>query len=171
MKAEEVIALAVRIFAIALAIYSIRELSAVIWVIERDEFAAGAKVAVYIIGTVTLVISVLLWKFPLTVASHLYTPSDKDNREPRWGATDLYYCGFILIGIVFLLRALSDGLYWALYIFWLADEASDIYRIDADQKAAMAATIIEFLFGVLLILGHQGITKLVYFIRFGGVKI
>ena len=167
-KAPEIlIAIGVRLVAIALAITVIRDSFAVFaWFPSGVDILSVGLIAV--IASVCVIICVLLWKFPLTIAKSIY-PKHEDNPVP-WSNDDIYQAGIILLGIYFAYGVISDLTYWGLFLRSIYVKHNSFSLVTPDQWASLATTIVELILCIVLILGASGIRNMIFKVRYGGTN-
>jgi hypothetical protein len=168
MNKEEIVAIAVRLFAIALALYSFSNLPGM--AIFYDQMKMPE--ATYLFAGLTLsifIIAILLWTFPLTVARKILPKSSSNSKIGDWSYEGILTCGFIILGIYFLYHAISDSMYW-LYI-WKYSESFEGNRIklNTDQLAQIYATMAEFIFTMILIFGSKALSGFLVKLRHAGL--
>jgi hypothetical protein len=166
MKLEHIVALAVRIFAIVLALYAIRNGVSFFTFFLGQELESVSYY--YASGMFLLfVLAIILWMFPLTVARGIVK-----FHEP--GETDLssisdnriQVIGFSILGLFLLFHVISDITYWS--VIWLVSQRSSSFpELSLDQIAQMVATAIELVFVLFLLFGARGISKFLHKWRYG----
>jgi hypothetical protein len=168
MKLEQVVAIAVRLFALVVLIYSIRNgVSLVPYFYEQgwegeSYFFAAAMVLLFIV-------SILLWKFPLSVARGLVKFKEPGEADaPSVSAEQIQIVGFSILGLYLLFYVLSDIVYWV--IIWFANQRNTTVSIELpiDQIGAMVSTVIEFIFVLFLLVGGKRIAEVLRKVRYGG---
>lgn len=161
MKLEHIVALAVRLFSIAVAIYALRNgISLVPFFNEQ-----GWEIASYAYLTLMaglLLLSLYLWYFPLTVAGRLVTfKGDGITEAGSASAKEIQVVGFTILGMYLLFNVISDVVYW-LIIWFIGNRNSNIdVTPTADQVSSMFATGVELVFAVTLLLGAAGISRVI----------
>jgi hypothetical protein len=169
MSREDIVAIAVRLFAIFLGIYVLRTLFGVVQFTSEMTFDAKAIVAsLAVVGAMAGGV-LLLWFFPLSVARKLLPVMKEPRSESKVGVDTLFSLGLILMGLWLLANAIIDGLYWASLL--LAMRAADMMSLEltSEQQAAIFTTAVEAIVAVFLILGSTGIRNVVY--RFRNVHV
>jgi hypothetical protein len=162
MTPHQTLAVAVRLFAIWLAIYAARELLGFyIGGRERDD-----RYAVAIIATVTVVsvvFVVLLWFFPRTVARGLLPLSSDTPVKPSppemWIAV-----GSSLIGLWLVASAVPALLRNSLVMYLFRSESVDASGL----VSGLVYYVIQFMVGLGLIVGASGIRKVFLWARYAG---
>jgi hypothetical protein len=168
MNKEEIVAIAVRLFAIALALYGLRSLTGMAMyynqVVASESAYLFAGLALSIFGA-----AILLWIFPLTVARKIIPRSNPDSEAGNWSYEGILTCGFIILGIFFLYHAISDSTYW-FYIWKLSESLEgNPVKLNADDLANIYATIAEFIFTMILIFGSKGLASLLVKLRYAAL--
>ncbi len=167
MNKEEIVAIAVRLFAVALAIYGLNKLPGMA-IFFKQEGMQGAAYAFAGISSLIFVIALFLWFFPSSVAAKIIPKSKSPTEAAKWNKEELLTCGFIILGIYFLFYTLSDAIYW--FYIWKYSVYFEGTRIElnVDQMARIYATVAEFVIVVLLLLGSRGIANMILKLRYAG---
>ncbi|HFD31944.1 MAG TPA: hypothetical protein ENJ28_04425 [Gammaproteobacteria bacterium] len=166
MKLEHIVALAVRLFAIAIALYAIRDGASFIAMFLEQE----RQTASYLFGAVMallIFLAIVLWMFPLTVARGLVKfrePGDVDITSAS--AQQIQVVGFTILGIYLLFFVVSDVFYW-MVIWFVSQRAHELPELSLDQIARMVATVVELIFVLFLIFGAGGIARALRKFRYG----
>jgi hypothetical protein len=167
MKLEIIVAIAVRLFAIAVAIYALRNGAS----LAPYFYAQGWQSESFLYAGVMVVLLIVafgLWNFPLTVARKIVPPHSSSKSEAVSTSTNqIQIVGFTILGIYLLFFVLSDIVYWVFIWFITQRNPSLSMEITVEQKGAMLSTFIEFIFVVFLLLGTNGISRLLHRIRYG----
>ncbi|MDZ4097868.1 MAG: hypothetical protein U1E13_04100 [Methylophilaceae bacterium] len=101
MKPTHIIALASRLFAVALLLIAVRYLAAAIWVLD-DTIATQKLIPLYAACAASLAAAALLWLFPLTLANQIYPIKSEKIETTSLDVDELYQLGFIVLGIYIL---------------------------------------------------------------------
>ncbi|VAX09329.1 hypothetical protein MNBD_GAMMA26-2558 [hydrothermal vent metagenome] len=169
MNRKEVVAIAVRLFSIALAIYGLNNLPGMVMYFDREEFQNAAYVFTGV-SSLTFIVAILLWFFPYTVASKILPNENPEKQAYSWNREEALTCGFIILGVYFLYYVISDAIYW-LYISNYSLSFEDLpVELNADQLARIYATIVEFVITILLIFGSRGIANIILKLRYTGIN-
>ena len=166
MKLEHIVALAVRLFAIAIAIYAIRDgLSYLVMFLGQEQqgvsFLFGGVIAVL------LLLAIYLWLFPLTVARGLVKFREPGEAEiTSASAHQIQVVGFTILGIYLLFYVVSDVFYW--FVIWFVSQREHaVPELSLDQIASMISTFVELVFVLFLLLGASGISRALSKWRYG----
>ncbi len=167
MKLEQIVALAVRLFAIVVAIYAIRNGVSMSSFFYNQGWSGESYIYAGVMASL-IVISIGLWKFPLTVARGLVKfREDKEADETSINAEQIQVVGFTILGLYLLFGVISDLVYWGV-IWFVAQRNTDIpIEINLDQKALMVSTFFELVFVLFLLLGASMISKILQRARYG----
>lgn len=166
MKLEHIVALAVRLFSIAVAIYALRNgISLVPYFQEQGWDNASYAYLALMVGL--LLLSLYLWYFPLTVSGRLMTfKGDGIKEVTSASAKEIQAVGFTILGMYLLFNVISDIVYW-LTIWFIGNRNSNIdITPTADQISSIIATGVELVFAVALLLGASGITRVINKLRY-----
>ena len=162
MSPHQTIAVAVRLFAVWLAVYALQTASATFL---DGRVATKGLVVAGIIGILTLLVAVLLWFFPLTTAKKLLSDpaanSAPGETPDTWLAT-----GCALIGLWLLASAIPHIVRDALYLY----SANSSYDDSVEFKHWVAYRFVEIVVAVWLIVGTGGFVKVFRWARSAGSK-
>lgn len=180
MNRNEVTATAVRILALVIFLYGLKELLPAIFTYldkvstikntHSLRFYAGIS-AVAGISIGTLLIAPLLWFFPYTAASVILPKEKVKSQEYKWNNESVVSCGLIILGIYFLYYVIVDVVYW---VYIMNYPITTTYgsvteytpkTLSANDRALIVATVVELLLSVFLIFGSNGISRLIIKIR------
>lgn len=162
MKSSHYLAIAIRLFSIVLFIYSIRQSSLLIEIALNGTINGMVASTVFVAATTIgpLLIAILLWFFPFSVAKAILKPEIDLPVEPMAPASMLAV--FIAtIGVFAFYYASVDALYW-LTIWNLSSQVNSgaSVGIGPESKANMWATAFEFIFSICLILRAKSASQL-----------
>lgn len=166
MSKIQVIAIIIRLFAIALflmIISGVPQLYTVRFFGSTDSVGMFfyVQLAVMIVG---ILISILIWKFPQTIAKKIIPKTDELS-DTKWSEVNFASAGIIIVGIYFLYRALSDLSYWFIFMLYAIGNNPAV-KLEPLNKISIYVTIIEFAISIYLVFGSRGITNLI--VKFRG---
>jgi hypothetical protein len=169
MKPVQIVAIAVRLFAITLIFGALRYVAR--WgPYVGDEEGRFLWVFGISLTAFTLIIALLLWKFPNAVARRIVPRFADDGSAHSWTVDELYGCGFVLLGVYFLFYSVSDGIFWAMHLVSLSrDKLGLVQHTDADTFS-IVITGLEISASIAVIIGARGLTNLVFRLRYGNVE-
>ncbi|QSP94308.1 hypothetical protein LPB19_14145 [Marinobacter salinisoli] len=163
MKPTHYFAILVRLFAIVLAIYAVRQ-SAFLIEMLRDGDVQGYELSFTftLVSTLCpLIASALLWFFPMTVSRIVIRPELDQAFEPI-GVKDLLTVLVLAIGVYVFYLTVSDAVYWITLWQMSQDSYSDAaLYLGNDSKAAMLTTVIELFISLGLLLRARTISDLI----------
>ncbi|WP_339414559.1 hypothetical protein [Pseudomonas sp. EA_35y_Pfl2_R5] len=168
LSREEVVAVAVRLFAVFLTVQAIR-LS--VQAISADPGVPSGDLALGIMLTVIfpLAAAVLLWLFPLSIASTLL-PINKGKAPQSNNYQSILETGCILIGLWLLASALTDMFYWVVILIVAARSDIGFAVILTEDIANMIATGVQVFIALYLLLGYRSILNALNSLRSKGVS-
>jgi len=163
---EDFVAISARLFSIYLLFYLIsRAPTAIHAVSQSDDF--GLMAMSVLVFALLLILTALLWVFPLTVARKLLPVMREPRSEPALDSSVALSIGITLIGLWFLANAIIDSAYWLTLIIRASRTDEIPFEWSHEQIANMVATGVELLVSLLFILGSSGIKHLIYRFRYG----
>ena len=166
MSREDVIAVAVRVFAIFLLVSVVRTFPSAIALIDQAE-PKPSLALVALVSVLSLALCAYLWFFPLTVARKLLPAMREPRSETAMNGSVALSVGLTLLGVWVLTSALPDAIYWV--ILFLHSRRIDAGPIEwqHEQIANMIATTGQLALAVWLIFGSSGIKRLILRFRNG----
>lgn len=137
MNLQQMVALGIRVFAVYVAIHSVKFLVSIPSEIADTNLASDVYIS-YGFGAVILLIAVLLWFFPMTLA-HRIIPSTLDQSRVNLQAFDLVRAGASLIGLWLFANAMP-AIIWFLFtgVYSARDNQSFIGVLSPSEKIALA---------------------------------
>ena len=168
MANVQIVGLGVRIFTIWLALYVLRHVPS-LWSLNTTEFGdPKTAVIVLIVGAVLVILIVLLWMFPLTVARKLIprTVLDQPTTLP---IDQVQSVGFCLLGLWLIASAVPNVFFWVVMVYQ-STRPESLLSLEPRNYASMTYTVTEFAIGVWLVFGARGLLGLVRWARTAGVR-
>lgn len=166
MSREDVIAIAVRIFAIFLLVTVVRSFPSAIALIDQE----GPKPSLVLVGVVSvcsLALCAFLWFFPLTVARKLLPAMREPRSETAMSGSVALSVGLTLLGVWVLAYALPDAIYWVTLFLLSRQIGAGPIEWQHEQIANIVATAGQLALAVWLIFGSSGIKRLILRFRNG----
>lgn len=161
MKPNHYLAIAVRLFAIVLFLYALRQSTMLVQVLFNGD-VNGANVSALMIFATSfcpLVIAMLLWYFPSSVANSILKPEMNQTIEPMSARSTLTVI-ILAVGLFAFYSAAVDAVYWL--IAWNMTERNHYSGMLADlsgeQKASMITTAIELVTSIAIILKAKSLS-------------
>ena len=167
MKLEHIVALAIRLFAFAIAYQALRSVIS-LQVFMRDNDSTSALVA-YVGSTICLILlALILWKFPLIIAKKIAKfPAIDDSEVNSEDADRLLQTGLFILGVYFLFYAISDLVFWSYMLGTTSSQYSGELELTLEQKSAITSTIVEMGMALILTLGSKRVVQLTKVLRNG----
>lgn len=167
MTKEQVVGLAVRLYAVFLLIYGIRTVPGLVRLSEVGQFPLQAWLYIGIYIFLFLVCAVLLWYFPVTIARKILPLDDRKPEEKPVTASDIELIAYSILGLWVLSRAVPDMIYWIMTISALP---SEVHTIDVSQRwyAAIVSTGFEMAIGIWFLFGAKGLRGLLRRLKYAG---
>jgi hypothetical protein len=115
----------------------------------------------------SIVVAVLLWRFPMTIARSMVDFRDPGESDASSASMEqLQNVGFTILGLYLLFHVVSDLVSWA--VIWFVNQRNHtLTALTVEQVASMIATGVELMFVLFLLLGARRITALLRRLRYG----
>jgi hypothetical protein len=166
MSNAQIVGLGVRLFAIWLAIYVVRQTPGFIFVNSRDAPSSGAVVATIAVAMMLLFICVALWRSPLAIAQKLI-PQPTLDQPSRLPVEQFQTAAFCLLGLWLLTEALPHAAYVAVIIYH-SSTPNALVRLTPWEYASIAQLLIELIVGLWLLFGAKGLLGILRWARHAG---
>ena len=154
MKSLHYVAIMIRLFAIALLIYSLRRWIFVVEVLIDGQIYGIRFSEIYSIATALIptLFVILLWTFPLTIANVIVNEECNKEIKPI-NAHSFLTVLIIFLGLYFIFYDIIDSIYlFTLYQATKPGTISDAtISLTDDNVANMVATAVEFILAFILI--------------------
>ena len=157
MPKGQVVGIAVRLFAIFLALETLRYASSLL------PYAAAPppnNISFVFIGTLALfpiLAAVLLWFFPLSVAAKLIPDIKSQGQHGPLGAGGIEVVAFSVLGLWVLTTAIRDIFYWVTFVYQVKNSGLGNADLSPDNVGNIVATVVELVIGFWLLLGSKGL--------------
>ena len=166
MKKEELAGLGIRLFAIAVFLLALSKVAGIAaYFLGKDDINEAIISGIIFIALV--LISILLWLFPISIAKKILPIVSEQEINSPWTLNDLKEAGLVLIGIYILFYVLSDAIYWFVIVL-VGNSYNDpitTFELQPDEIANIYTTGIEFIIACFLIFGSRGIVNFINYIR------
>ena len=168
MKVHEFVAIGLRVFAIALFLFALNQFVTV--ALLASSISEDIPRGVIFLGIATVVVpvvvAILIWRFPLTVAKTI-VPTPSNQSLDALDKNDLFVGATIILGLYVLAFGLVDLIYW-ITRFKIISDVNTQGLSSADNLETTAnfyATLVEIGIGVWLILGSGYILRIIRKVR------
>ena len=161
MKSSHYLAIAVRLFAIVIFLYALRQSTMLIELLMNGSIN-GMDVSIIFISITTLcplIGAVLLWYFPFSITNSILRPEMDQAIEPM-NAQSILTVFVLAIGLYAFYNAVIDSVYWL--TLWHMSERSSYsgtpFDIGGESKANMVATAIELGASIAILLKARSLS-------------
>ncbi len=162
MTPHQALALGVRLFAVWFALVTVRELVAFLtsWRPPDDSHALGVVLGGSLIA---LVILLILWFFPKSIARGLLPQSSDVPTQPS-SYQAWFTLGIALIGLWFVASAVAPILRNLSVMYVFKSELTNLEDLRS-LRAGLLYYLVELVLGLCLLFGATGIRKLILRVR------
>lgn len=170
MNKEQIVGLAVRLFAVFLVVYTLRYAMSLVSFATLDPPDYVSSAFIVLIGLSPILIAIFLWRFPLAVASKLIPQTDASTKPGALDEVEFQVTAFSILGLWVLVSAIPDIFYWVTYVYRIKNIGFGQVRTELTPQniASITSTIAEFILGVWLLLGSKGLVGMVRKLRHAG---
>lgn len=163
----QVVAVVVRLFSIALLVYTLRQTPDLALIYKMD-FDSSRYVALYetrafalmMVMTLGIVVSLLLWFFPLTIA-HKIVPKTNNEDAVKWDNDNQLSVAFIILGVYFSYKGIVDLTYWMMMVVLSIRHHDLMDPLDVVDWVNICLTCVELFLAALLVFRSRGIARLI----------
>jgi hypothetical protein len=162
MKSSHYLAIAVRLFSISLFLYGLKQSTWLIEVLINGRLnGVGVSAAfLFVTSVVPLIVSALLWRFPLSVSKLIIKP-DLDLAVEPMATNSVLVVLILAIGLFAFYNALVDAIYWI--IMWnmsrnVETSTAPLY-LTVENRANMWVTGFEVVVSIAIIGKARTIAK------------
>lgn len=168
MQKEEIVGLAVRLFAIFLGFHTVRYvLSLIPYLSSSSANHIGVAFLISLVVISSLVIT-LLWLFPLTIAAKLIPSFEPKDRPEPLCVEGVQVVAFSVMGLWVLTTAIPDAFYWIVLAYRVKHADLESASLSTEQVAYIFSTAVELIIGLWLLFGSQGLVGVIRRIRYAG---
>lgn len=164
MDIRVVVAICVRLFSICLFVYSLRIATGIPSAMQGDEGRAVVWLMVLFIA-ICVALSVVLWKFPLTVAGKLVPRNPNSSGNTTIESKELEAVALSVLGMFFFFQVLKDALNWALFHLAAAQHPVMAAEMSLNEKVVLGSFCIRGVLSIWLLLGSPQIVRLLVKLR------
>jgi len=167
MTKEQIVALAVKLFAVFLLIYGLGQLASIIPLSYYDNISVGAWITIAGLGLFFAGIILFLWFFPLFISRKLLPSDEVKEGESIASVKDIDVIAFSILGLWVLASAVPDMVYWILMWMTVLSKSSGDAML-TEQVINTTVTVLEIIIGVWLLVGARGLRGLLRRMRYAG---
>jgi len=167
MTHKNILVLAIRIAAIILMLEVIESIPDIYYRYSENLFPDPP--VVFLISLLPTLIMLLLalffWIFPTLLITSIVPDSEKIAADPEH-YKNLYFAFIAAIGFYIFIQGVLDTFYFVALNYYINASTSLSTPTVPSNQAGFISSIFQLLFGLILILGHKGISKLIHNIRY-----
>lgn len=168
MHKEQIVGLAVRLFAIFLGFYTLRYASSFLPYVSAPP---PNNISLLFAGAVVLppiLAAVLMWYFPLALANKLIPDIKTKDAPVPLDAGGIEVVAFSIMGLWVLTSAIPDIFHWATYVYQVRNKHFGYFELTPENVGNIVSTVVELVIGVWLLFGSRGILGLIRRARYAG---
>jgi hypothetical protein len=158
---EQVVGLAVRLFAIFLALYTLRQTGSLVVFARMSPPDYASLATVGVVTLILLLVAILLWVFPLTVAGNLIPNIKPERQTGKLDGGSIEVVAFTVMGLWVLASAIPDTFYWAVFAYRIKAMGVGSPGLTPDHIGYMVATAVELAIGLWLLFGSKGLIGII----------
>lgn len=168
MHKEQVVGIAVRLFAIFLGLYTLWQVSSLLPLISSQPSNNFSLTFILLMAAPLIIAAILLWRFPLVVAARIIPDVRTKKPVTPLDAGSIGAVAFSVMGLWVLATAVPDIVYWITFIY--RTKSADIGNptLSPANIAGLVSTIVELVIGFWLLFGSRGILGLIKLARYAG---
>ncbi len=157
MKAHHYVGIGIKLFAIWLFLFSIQNMTLFLenLIYGTIQGMAASLTVSSLIYIPWLVVAIILWNFPMSIARKIIPP-ESDVNPKSISANSLLAVLVSAISLYFLYRSIMDGVYWLALLN--LNEGGTYPSLSPDNKASIYATLVEFCVAALLFFNSKKIS-------------
>ncbi|MCA3028538.1 MAG: hypothetical protein ING66_08060 [Rhodocyclaceae bacterium] len=158
MTPQQFFGLGLRIFAIWLAVFSVRNLLSIPPAIEVA--GLGHRAWLYVVPISCAALAVAIWLFPMWTANKLL-PGKKSEESLSLAPIEAARIGCALVGLWFFSQGFLDTVWYLLRALYISGNQSAIGSLDANARLEFAIAATTLGFGIALILKADTFARIV----------
>ena len=117
MHKEQIVGIAVRLFAVFLAIYVLRYASGLIPYLADSSSYKISATFLFLIVLFPILAAILLWIFPLTIAAKLIPNIKAKEPTKSLDSGEIELVAFSVLGLWVLTTAIPDIFHWGTFVY------------------------------------------------------
>lgn len=168
MQREHLVAVAIRVFAIFVVVYTLRFGANLVPLIGDSEPVRASWTFFAFFAVPPLLAAALLWLFPLSLARALLPKVTATETKTAWGIDDVQVVALSVLGVWVLATALPDVFHWIVYGYLM--NKYQLGELSPENMGNVWATAIELVIGFWLVFGAKGISGIISIARTAGTK-
>lgn len=168
MPKEQIVGIAVRLFAIFLALYTLRYASTLLPYAAVPPPNNISFTFIAVLALFPILAAVLLWFFPLVVAAKLIPNIKTKAQSAPIGAGGVEVVAFSVMGLWVLTTAIPDIFYWVTFVYRVKSAGIGSTELSPENIGNIVASIVELVIGFWLLFGSNGLLGILRNARHAG---
>lgn len=165
---ELVVAVAIRVFAIFVVIYTLRFGANLLPFLGSGEAVRATWTFFAFFAVPPLAAAVIFWLFPLTLARAILPKVMVAESKTNWKIDDIQEVALSVLGVWVLATALPDVFQWIVYSHLM--NKYQLGELSPENVGKIWATAVELTIGFWLVFGAKGISGIIRMARTAGAK-
>ena len=168
MHKEQVVGIAVRLFAIFLGLYTLRHVSGLLPYAAAPSPNNISFVFLFLFAFFPILAAILLWLFPLAVATKIIPNIKAKNATAPLDANGIEVVAFSVMGLWVLTSAIPDIFYWVTFAYRIKNANIGSTELSPENIGYIVSTIVELVIGFWLLFGSRGLLGVIRRARYAG---
>jgi hypothetical protein len=165
---EQIVGLAIRLFAVFLFIYILRYAGSLLPYLDDSSSYKISGIFIILTALFPILGAALLWFFPITIAKKLIPDIKYKEPTKTIKSGEIELVALSILGIWVLTSAIPDVVRWATFVYIVKNSEMGSTKIPPDNIAYIIATIVELVIGFWLLFGSKGIIGVIRRMRYAG---
>jgi len=164
MSREDIVAVAVRLFAVFIFFAVIQSIPALMYALSSEfrwQFAIPIITALF----AWMIFCAVLWFLPLPIARRLLPVMKEPRSEQTIDASIALTLGLTLLGVWFLANAIIDSVYWLIILSGVRQTYDTSFNWDHNAIAKVCTVAVKLVLALWLLIGTAGIKRAIYRLR------
>lgn len=166
VRKEQIVGIAIRLFAIFLVIYTLRHASSFLPYLVDSQSIKVDLSFVLLVTVVPILVAAFLWLLPLTIARNIIPGMGAKEPSSTLSNSEIAAVAFPILGLWVLTTAIPDTFYWATFTYMVKNAGLGKPELSPENVGNIVATIVELLIGFWLLLGSRGIASMLNRLRY-----
>lgn len=166
MRALQIVGIGLRVLAILLFIGTLRGMAPFVSLYTKNP-SLESLIMIGVVVLISVLISVWVWFFPLTIASKLVPCIPESEEDKPITQHEFQAIGFSLIGLWVLTQSIPDIFSWGFYVYAIMHSETAV-EYSMEDFAGIVVTGVELVLGIFLLLGSKGLSGVIHKFRYAG---
>ena len=170
MTKEQIVGLGVRLFAIFLALYTLRQAPGLMAFAKMSPPDYATLWVVAVLTIIFLLVAILLWCLPLTVARKLIPKVERKKKAGALSISEIQVMAYSVVGLWVLTTAISDAVHWTVFVYRVKSMDAGYVQLSPQNIGDIVATVVELVIGFWLLFGAKGLIGIIRRARQAGTQ-